>query len=97
MLFGSPEVLVAARHLLDDQNVRIENSHDFVWYHHILLAEHEVVWADGAPVESLNPAGVDDTLAHHDLDWQLLEIASESPGAVTIRPVLKRYEGLLMA
>lgn len=97
MLFGAPEVLVAARHLLDDQNVRIDNSHDYVWYHHILLAEHEVVWAEGTCVESLNPAVVDEWLPHHDLDWDLLEFTNASTDAVTVRPVLKRYEGRLLA
>ncbi|WP_299547649.1 Hint domain-containing protein [uncultured Tateyamaria sp.] len=50
--FGVPEVLVAAGHLVDGQQVRRE-SRKLVTYHHLLFERHEVICADGLYSESL--------------------------------------------
>jgi len=52
LLFGEAEVLVAARHLVDGRRVREEPQAE-VEYFHILLDDHQILLAEGAPVESL--------------------------------------------
>ena len=52
LLFGEAEVLVAVRHLVDGRWVRVEPRAE-VEYFHLLLDGHEILLAEGAPVESL--------------------------------------------
>lgn len=54
---GSDEVLVAAKHLVDGQSVRLtEMAH--LHYVHILLDAHHILIAEGAPSESLFPGNM---------------------------------------
>lgn len=52
--FGEPEVLVAAKHLLNNQGIRRNHLHE-VNYVHIMFQEHQLVWSDGAWTESFYP------------------------------------------
>ncbi len=52
-MFGADEVLVAAKHLLALDGVEIADEVTAVTYVHFLCANHEVVFAEGAPSESL--------------------------------------------
>ncbi|PVA10009.1 hemolysin [Pelagivirga sediminicola] len=52
-MFGTPEVLVAAKQLLQLDGVDAEVNLTDVTYVHILLDQHEVVMANGAPAETL--------------------------------------------
>ncbi|PRX31148.1 FG-GAP repeat-containing protein [Meinhardsimonia xiamenensis] len=55
LLFGEHEVLVAARHLVDGERVdRVSGG--VVSYYHLLFDQHEIIFANGAPTESLYPA-----------------------------------------
>lgn len=54
LYYGEPEVLVAARHLIDGNLIRIDAGGE-VEYIHILFDRHEVVFAEGAPSESFHP------------------------------------------
>lgn len=57
MLFGDPEVLVAAKHLVNDQTIlRLEGG--TVEYFHMLFDTHEIVFAEGAPSESFHPGQI---------------------------------------
>lgn len=54
LLFGTSEVLVAARDLIDGRNVmQIEGGQ--VQYVHILFDRHQVVWSEGLQSESFLP------------------------------------------
>jgi hypothetical protein len=54
LLFGEPEVLVAAKDLVNDTTVRrIEGG--WVEYVHILFDRHQVVYSHGLPTESFLP------------------------------------------
>jgi hypothetical protein len=54
LLFGEPEVLVAAAHLVDgDRIARAPRA--VVTYVHLMCADHEIVLAAGVPSESFNP------------------------------------------
>ncbi len=56
-LFGTNEVLVAARDLIDDRMVTRDHTVTQVTYIHLLLANHEVVFANGLETESFLPEG----------------------------------------
>jgi hypothetical protein len=55
-LFNVPEVLVAARDLVDHDRVSIDLSVREVTYVHMLLPRHEIVFANGVESESFHPA-----------------------------------------
>ncbi len=54
-LFGTPEVLVRAQDLIDDRRVLIDSALREVTYVHVLLAAHQIVFANGLPTESFHP------------------------------------------
>ncbi|WP_296426483.1 Hint domain-containing protein [Yoonia sp.] len=58
LLFGESEVLVAAKHLVDDSRV-VRREGGSVTYFHILFDRHEIVFAEGAACESFHPGHVD--------------------------------------
>ncbi|WP_037317204.1 Hint domain-containing protein [Ruegeria halocynthiae] len=53
LLFGISEVLIAAKHLCSWPGISIEPPDEPVEYFHILLDNHEILTAEGAPAESL--------------------------------------------
>lgn len=55
-LFNAPEVLVAARDLIDHDRVSVDLSVREVTYIHMLLPQHEIVFANGVESESFHPA-----------------------------------------
>ncbi len=57
LLFGESEVLVAAKHLVDDSRV-VRREGGSVTYFHILFDRHEIVFAEGAACESFHPGHV---------------------------------------
>jgi hypothetical protein len=99
LYFGEAEVLVAARHLVNDMTIR-RAPQSRVTYVHLLFDRHQVIWAEGAAPESLflgdavrasNPDLMDEVtalfpdLAFPDGDWK------------TARPTARQYEARLMA
>ena len=56
-MFGTKEVLIAAIHLLKLDGVRIEQVKEPITYFHIMFEQHEIVFAEGLPVESLYLGG----------------------------------------
>lgn len=54
LLFGVPEVLVAAKDLVNDRSVRAQSG-GTVDYVHLLFDRHQVVFAEGLPTESFLP------------------------------------------
>lgn len=52
-MFGTEEVLVAAKHLLSLDGVEIANDVEDVEYFHLLFNQHEILIANGAEAESL--------------------------------------------
>ena len=54
LLFGEPDVLVAAKHLVNDNSVRVCEGGD-VTYVHILFDRHQVVFSEGLATESFLP------------------------------------------
>lgn len=56
-LYNCDEVLVAARDLVNDHTVIRDHSLPEVTYIHMMLPQHEIVFANGVPTESFHPAG----------------------------------------
>lgn len=71
-LFGDPEVLVAARDLIDDRGILVERGLSEVTYVHILLPRHQIVWANGVETESFHPASTNLETITEDQRAQLL-------------------------
>lgn len=55
-LFNTPEVLVAARDLVDGAQVNVDMALREVTYIHILLPQHHLIRANGVETESFHPA-----------------------------------------
>jgi hypothetical protein len=76
-MFGTMEVLVAAKHLVGHNGVEIAQDIDEVEYWHFMFDQHEVVFAEGARAESLlvGPEAVK-SVSHEALD-EILQILPE--------------------
>ena len=57
-MFGAPEVLVAAKQLVDLDGIELAQDVDGCVYCHMILDQHEVVFSNGAETESLYPGPV---------------------------------------
>lgn len=55
-LFNTPEVLVAARDLINGRTIAPDSAVKEVTYIHLLLGSHQVLWANGVESESFHPA-----------------------------------------
>jgi hypothetical protein len=55
-LFNTPEVLVAARDLVDHHRVSVDLTVREITYIHMLLPQHEILFANGVESESFHPA-----------------------------------------
>lgn len=58
-LFGQPEVLVAARDLVDGGAVTVDLRLREVTYVHLLLERHQILFANGVECDSFHPAHAD--------------------------------------
>lgn len=54
--FGSREILVPAKGLVNDTTIITDTSRNTVEYIHILFDSHEIIYADGIASESFHPA-----------------------------------------
>ena len=52
-MFGVSEVLVAAHKLIEIPGIFVESDLAEIAYYHLVFARHEVIFAEGAPTESL--------------------------------------------
>jgi len=55
-LFNTPEVLVSASDLIDQDGIAVDHAVREVTYIHLLLPRHQVLWANGVETESFHPA-----------------------------------------
>lgn len=58
-LFNTDEVLVAARELINGSTITVDRTVREVTYVHLLLSNHEILWANGVETESFHPASAD--------------------------------------
>lgn len=55
-LFNTPEVLVTAKDLINGSTITVDTKLREVTYIHVLLDQHQIVWANGVETESFHPA-----------------------------------------
>ncbi|WP_415183375.1 Hint domain-containing protein [Phaeovulum sp.] len=55
LYFGAPEILVPAKSLVNDIDIRVARDIDDVEYFHVLFDRHEIMMTNGAPTESFFP------------------------------------------
>lgn len=55
-LFNTDEVMVAAEHLINDHSILVDYNVTSTTYHHLMLDDHQVLWANGIETESFHPA-----------------------------------------
>ena len=100
VLFGEASVLVSAQSLVNGGMIRVAKGAKSVEYIHILFDQHEIVFANGAPTESLFPGSqVLDGLeqaAREELFEIFPELATDE-GWRAAEPILKPYEGEVLA
>ncbi|NOX39181.1 MAG: Hint domain-containing protein, partial [Alphaproteobacteria bacterium] len=101
VLFGQDCVLMAAKHLVNDQSVLVARDQAEVTYYHLLFDHHEVIFANGAPSESLHPG--DEALSALDLTarGEVLELFPELKNLTTTSrrtalPVLRAFEARVL-
>jgi len=97
LLFGFEECLVAAKHLIDETSVLAERDISRVEYFHLLFDSHQIVFANGAPSESLYPGEMTMEALNRDAVAELYTLFPELKHGVprevrTALPVLKPFE-----
>ncbi|MEH6646710.1 Hint domain-containing protein [Sulfitobacter sp.] len=55
-LFNTSEVLVAAKDLINGKTITVDIQVREITYIHVLLDQHQIVWANGLETESFHPA-----------------------------------------
>lgn len=101
LLFGEPEVLIAAKFMINGDTIRLRRG-GWVDYVHILFERHEIIIANGVPSESLFPVWEDmmnnETAAAQDDLIMMFPDAFEHVRRMrrTARPSLRRYEAELL-
>jgi len=73
LLFNEPEVLAAAKMLVNDSTIRREEG-GTVDYFHILFDEHEIIFAEGSPSESFHPGHVGWGALHDEARAEILDL-----------------------
>ena len=90
-LFRSDEVMVAAEHLTNGRSVTVDRDLRDVTYFHVLLAHHNVIWANGLETESFHPAHMDlSTLNPDQFDALIGTLPDLREGATRYGPDARR-------
>ncbi|MGP6088204.1 Hint domain-containing protein [Antarctobacter jejuensis] len=93
--FGAPDVLVPAISLVDGKQVR-QVSREKVQYVHILLDQHDILIAEGAPCESLHPGPRTRELLSPE-DRAAIDLAMQDKVTAPCRPLLRSRDGKSLA
>lgn len=98
MYFGEPQMLVAAKHLINDKSIRRAPC-DQITYVHMSFDKHEVVFAEGIPSESLHLGSMTlntlDRAAQAEVRRIFPELETMGPPALA-RGCLRHWEGKLL-
>lgn len=100
LLFGEPEVLVTAAHLVNGRDVRRAPRSE-VTYMHLMFDRHEVIYAEGMATESFyageGALSAVDAPAREELFTVFPELRSAAgEHRITARPCLRRHEAQLL-
>ncbi|MHC0053197.1 Hint domain-containing protein [Actibacterium sp. D379-3] len=90
LLFAEPQVLVAAKHLVNDDSIRIEPCAN-VEYFHLMFDDHQIVFAESCPAESFFPGRQAQNAAERAARDELTELFQDL-AALPFTGGLSRYE-----
>ena len=97
LLFGEAEVLVAAKHLVNDDTIRVVRRAE-INYVHFLFDKHQIVFAEGCPAESLYPGkqtlGVVEEESREEILALFPELRDDTHVSPMSRYALKHHEAL---
>lgn len=101
LFFGQSEILVPAKHLVDDKLICRDPGGRVVYYH-VMFDQHEVVFSDGVPTESFFPGDqimLQDRAVRAELVALFPELETANcPGfETTARSTVKRGEAQVLA
>jgi hypothetical protein len=98
--FGDAQVFVAAKHLINGTTI-LPSPRAHIIYVHLAFEQHEVIFAEGCPSESLHLAAESLTALDRDSLTELHsifpELAAQMPHLKTARGCLRAWEGRLVA
>ncbi|MCL3881790.1 Hint domain-containing protein [Marivita sp. GX14005] len=100
LVFGTPEVLVAAKHLIDGRNVQSVEGGS-VTYVHLLFDRHEIIMANGLATESFLPGPQTMDAFEEDIITELVQLFPELDPETgegygdAARQILKRHEAAM--
>ncbi|WP_158454109.1 Hint domain-containing protein [Octadecabacter temperatus] len=98
MYFGEPQVFVAAKHLTNDSTIRSAPC-DEVTYVHMSFDQHEVIYAEGIPSESLHLGAMTmsslDRASKAEVLTLFPELQVNEPSPIA-HACLRRWEGELL-
>lgn len=98
-LFGSSEVLIRAKHLVNGTTIKPRSDGRVVTYVHLLFDHHQIVCCDGMWSESYQPGA--ETLGSFDTETraEIFDLMPELDEAdyPSARPSLRGYEARLLA
>ncbi len=101
LLFGAPEVLVAARDLVNHRSVRVREG-GTVDYVHILFDKHQLVSSAGLATESFLPGPQTTQMFEQDILNEItaifpdIDLSTGNGYSAAARPALKRHEAQLL-
>ncbi|MGB5559439.1 MAG: Hint domain-containing protein [Paracoccaceae bacterium] len=100
LLMGQPEVLIAAKHLINDDTIRLAPQPE-VTYFHMMFDRHEIVFAEGVVTESFHASDLGISAVSNRSRAELFEAfpaLRSDTGAQgrTARRCLKRHEARLL-
>lgn len=100
LLFGEPEVLVPAKHLVDGLDVT-RHKQEKVTYIHLMFDHHEIIYAEGIATESFHAGDIGLTALCEAAREELFALFPELRSAPrtmgdTARPCLRSYEAKLL-
>lgn len=78
LLYNTPEVLVAARDMVNNSGILVDYAVRDVTYYHILTERHQVVWANGVECESFHPANTSLHVMNSVQRERLLDVVPEA-------------------
>lgn len=101
LMFGEAEVLIAARDLVNDRNIRPVEGGE-VEYVHLLFDQHQVIYAEGLTTESFLPGPQSTKSFEANMVEEIctifpeLDVMTGEGYGPAVRPLLKRYEAAAM-
>ena len=99
LFFGTDEVLVAAKHLVNDTTIQQEEGGE-VTYINLLFDDHEIVMAGGVPSESYflgHALNENQPQIRAELMALFPELEGYAASAMPARPLIRQFEGALLA